>query len=245
MTNLQGNAPNPWIARLLLWMPASIGALLAVMVLAIGAFPLISQLQIQGRQQQEKLAQEQRLPQLRSTLRRTAEQQRLAESQQQRLLELIAGSGDLVTFMAQADREARRHGVELQLYEPNGQQASAAETAAAAQEADPLKPQDAGTRKKRKKKAKERQQAEAEASGDPMLDVGLKRNQVLLSAQGSYPNVLQFLRALEGLGLLVVQSNLNLSTAETAKDSKSTQGAAAGTVQLKVAVTLYSRGGQR
>ena len=244
MTNLQGNAPNPWIARLLLWLPTSIGALLAVMVLAIGAFPLISQLQIQGRQQQEKLAQEQRLPQLRSTLRRTADQQSLAEVQQQRLLELIAGSGDLVTFMAQADREARRHGVELQLYEPNAQP-SAAETAAAAQEADPLKPQDAGTRKKRKKKARDRQQAETAASGDPMLDVGLKRNQLLLSAQGSYPNVLQFLRSLESLGLLVVQSNLSLNAAEAAKDSKTAQGASAGAVQLKLAVTLYSRGSQR
>ena len=184
MTNLQGNAPNPWIARLLLWLPTSAGALIAVLVLALGTFPLMTQLQVQGRQAQEKLAQEQRLPELRSALLRIGEQQRLAESQQQRLLQLIAGSGDLVTFMAQADREARRTGVELQLYEPNNQAADAA-AADAAQGADPLKAQDAGTREKLDKAAGDQKQAAGEANSDPMLKVGLKRNQLLLSARAA------------------------------------------------------------
>ena len=242
MTNLQGNAPNPWIARLLLWLPTSAGALLAALVLALGTFPLMTQLQVQGRQEQEKLAQEQRLPELRSALLRIGEQQRLAESQQQRLLQLIAGSGDLVTFMAQADREARRTGVELQLYEPNNQAADAA-AADAAQGADPLKAQDAGTREKLDKAAGDQKQAAGEANSDPMLKVGLKRNQLLLSARGSYVNLLQFVQALEKLSLLVVQSNLSLNAAEVAKDSKISTAASANSIELKMTVTLYSRKG--
>ena len=68
MTNLQGSAPNPLIPRLLLWVPAGFGGLLALLVLGLGTFPLITQLQIQERQQQEKLAMEQRLPQMRNDL---------------------------------------------------------------------------------------------------------------------------------------------------------------------------------
>ena len=238
MTNLQGSAPNPWIARLLLWVPAGFGGLLALGVLALGTVPLISQLQMQGRQHEEKLALEERLPEIRRDLARIASQQQRAASQQQRVLQLIAGSGDLATFMAQADREARRHGVELNLYEPD---AAAAEAAAEAEakEADPLKPQDEGTRKKRKKKAKSRKQAEQAAKTNPLAEAGLSKTQLLLSAQGSYPNLLAFVRGLESLNLLVVQSNVTLSSDTTGKTDKG--AAPAGPVQLKMTVTLYSQ----
>lgn len=224
MTNLQGTAPSPLIPRLLLWLPAGIGLLLAVAVLAVGSLPLLSQVQLQQRQHDEKKAQAERLPQLRADLRRAAHDQLRAQQQQQRLLQLIAGSGELVTFMAQVDREARRHGVELQLYEPTT--AVAADNPA---EADPLKAQDKGTRNKRKKRAAEADAAAAAAQVDPLLGAGLRNSQLLLSAKGSYPNLLAFLRAIESLSLLVVQSNLNLAEAQPSP-----------VVELKLAVSLYS-----
>ena len=224
MTNLQGAAPNPLIPRLLLWLPAGVGLLLALAVLAIGSVPLFTQVQLQQRQHDDKTAQEQRLPQLRVDLARVVRDQQRAQQQQQRLLQLIAGSGELVTFMAQLDREARRHGVELQLYEP-----TAAVVADNPDEADPLKAQDKGTRKKRKKKAVEAESAKAASQGDPLLRAGLSNTQLLLSAKGNYPNLLAFLRALESLSLLVVQSNLNLAQAQPSP-----------AVELKLAVSLYS-----
>ena len=238
MTNLQGSAPNPLIPRLLLWVPAGVGGVLALLVLGLGTFPLISQLQIQGRQQQEKLAMEQRLPQMRSDLARLAQDQVLAEQQQQQLLTLIAGSGDLITFMAQADRAARRQGIELQLYEPT----VAAVVSDA--EADPLKGQARGTRKKRDQEAAANDEAAAAANKDPLRKAGLSSTQLLLSAKGRYPNLLAFVRTLEALGLLVVQSNLSLSqgpaedTAAAAAPSQQPQPVPP--VVLKLAIALYS-----
>ncbi|MFZ9282436.1 MAG: hypothetical protein ACO24U_07070, partial [Prochlorococcaceae cyanobacterium] len=143
MSTLQASAQNALIPRLLVWAPAGVGALLALAVLAVGSFPLIAQVQLQGRQVEDKRAQQQQLPQLRADLARTAQQQLLAERQQQQLISLIAGSGELVTFMAQADREARRHGVQLQLFEP-----TAALVPGEGEEVDALKGQKKGTKKK-------------------------------------------------------------------------------------------------
>ncbi|MBM5799611.1 MAG: hypothetical protein FJ077_01960 [Cyanobacteria bacterium K_DeepCast_35m_m2_023] len=224
MTNLQGTAPSPWIPRLLLWTPVALGVLCALGVLGIGTVPLLTQLQLQERQHEEKKAQEERLPQLRVELRRVAVEQQRAEFQQQRLLQLIAGSGELVTFMAQLDREARRLGVELQLYEPT--------TLAAAPNpgaADPLQGQAKGTRERLDQQSAAAKAAAEAANADPLQRAGLRNTQLLLSAKGSYLSLLAFLRAIESLSLLVVQSNLTL-----------TQAAPSPTVEMKMAVSLYS-----
>lgn len=231
MTNLQASSPpNVLIPRLLLWLPAALGGVLALGVLGLGTLPLLSQLQLQERQQAEKKALEERLPQIRLGLRRVAIDQQRAEQRQQRLLQLIDGSGELVTFMAQLDREARRHGVELQLYEPT----SAA--GASPDSSDPLQAQAKGTRQKNQQQQAEASAAAAAAKADPLLGAGLRNTQLLLSARGSYLNLLAFLRAMESLGLLVVQSNLNLNQV------------AAGTgasplVEMKLSVSLYSTKG--
>jgi len=127
--------------RLLLWLPAGLGGLVALLVLGLGAAPLVSQLQLEGRQLEQKQALEQRLPQIRVELSRLVGAQQQAERQQQQVLTLIAGSGELVTFLAQVDRLAQRHRVQLQLFEPTADQ-----PAAATEGADPLKAQAKGTR---------------------------------------------------------------------------------------------------
>ena len=239
MTQAQAPGSNLLVARLLLWVPAGIGALLALAVLALGSIPLYSQLALQGRQVEEKQAQEERLPQLRSELLQLSTQQQQAERQQQQLISLIAGSGELGTFMAQADREARRHGVQLQLYEP-----TAALAGAAPEQVDGLKGQAKGTRKDLEKQAKADQEASAAAKADPMQRAGLQSTKLLLSAKGRYPNLLAFLRALEALSLLVVQSNLNLSEGKpdpaATGGQQSQTGQATAPIELKLAVALYN-----
>ena len=225
MTNLQGSAVNPWITRLLLWGPIGVGGLLAGLTMAFGAVPLITQVQLQSRQQDEKRAQEVRLPQIRADLKRIAIDQQRVEGQQQRLLELIAGSGDLVTFMAQADREAQRHGVVLQLVEPT--QAPAAAEAQAADNKQAAKPAEAG---------------QAAPTGDTLEKAGLSSQQLLLSARGSYPDLLAFLRGLESLSLLVVQTNVSLGQeAQAASTGAKSSPSVTKPPELKLAIKLYSR----
>ncbi|MEB3276798.1 MAG: hypothetical protein VKM92_07520 [Cyanobacteriota bacterium] len=238
MSNRQASAPDPLIPRLLLWVPVGVGAGLALLVLALGSIPLISQLQLQGRLLADKRAQEERLPQLRAELAQVAAQRLVAVRQQQQLITLIAGSGELVTFMALADREARRHGVTLQLFEP-----TTAQAVAAPETVDPLKGQAKGTREQLEKEAS----TKARLPNDPLQKAGLRSTNLLLSAQGRYPNLLAFLRGLEALGLLVVQSNLQLSQGHSqgspgaATPAQATQQAqAVAPIELKLAIALYN-----
>ena len=229
MTNFQGTATPPPAARWLLWAPIAIGGLLAAGVLGIGLVPLVSQLQIQSRQQLDRQAQLQRLPQLRAQTLQVATAQVRAERQQQQLLQLIAGSGQLVTFMAQVDLEAQRQGVQLQLLEPQ----PASEVPGPS---DPLKGQSKGASEQQAQAAEAQRQA---AAADPMQKAGLGVTKLLLSAKGRYPNLLSFLRNLESLGLLVVQSDLSLSQWTAAATPSSPP------VELKLALALYSPAGKK
>jgi len=239
MTNPQASPERLWLYRLLLWIPAGVGGLLALLVLALASFPLLTQLQLQGRQADEKRAQEQRLPELRAQLLRMNTKQQKAERQQQQLIALIAGSGALETFMAQTDREARRHGVALQLIEPTSSSAAVGD-----QEVDALKPQDKGTGQKLDREAQAKKEAQAAAQKDPLLKAGLRSSKLLLSAKGRYPNLLAFLRAMESLDLLVVQSNLNLTQNAPDQPSGGSQpgqkAASIAPVELKLVVALYN-----
>lgn len=228
--------------RLLLWLPAGLGGLVALLVLGLGAAPLVSQLQLEGRQLEQKQALEQRLPQIRVELSRLVGAQQQAERQQQQVLTLIAGSGELVTFLAQVDRLAQRHRVQLQLFEPTADQ-----PAAATEGADPLKAQAKGTR------AQQQSEQQAAPPPDPLQKAGLSSTRLLLSARGTFPDLLAFLRSVESLSLLVVQSNLNLSQAlpdklSTSRTPASTPPGATtatstppgtGLVELKLALALY------
>ena len=228
--------------RLLLWLPAGLGGLVALLVLGLGAAPLVSQLQLEGRQLEQKQALEQRLPQIRVELSRLVGAQQQAERQQQQVLTLIAGSGELVTFLAQVDRLAQRHRVQLQLFEPTADQ-----PAVATEGADPLKAQAKGTR------AQQQNQQQAPAPPDPLQKAGLSSTRLLLSARGTFPDLLAFLRSVESLSLLVVQSNLNLSQVlpdklSTSRTPASTPSGATtatttppgtGLVELKLALALY------
>ena len=220
--------------RLLLWLPAGLGGLVALLVLGLGAAPLISQLQQEGRQLEQKQALEQRLPQIRVAMSRLVGEQQRAERQQQQVLTLIAGSGELVTFLAQVDRLAQRHRVQLQLFEP-----TTAQPAGASEAADPLKAQAKGTRAQQ-----QNQQQATAAPPDPLQKAGLSSSRLLLSARGTFQQLLAFLRAVESLSLLVVQSNLNLNQALTDKPGPSSPPASAPgsgsvLVELKLALALY------
>jgi type IV pilus assembly protein PilO len=232
--------------RLLLRVPIGVGAVLAVLVLGAGVVPQLLKLQADS----ERLAQleeiQGRMPLLRAQIAKTAESQESAERKQQKVLQLIEGSGELVTFLAQLDREASRFGVQLDLYEP--------------MPALPPPPADG-------KKESLKGDQPAPASLSPVEGAGLKAQKILLKARGTYPNLLAFLRATEKLTALVVQSNLSLSAVESPKaapqrtaeggnqkaNQKGNQGSSfsfattpvAAKTELKLTITYYQAGTTR
>lgn len=242
MTNLQDGADrhaSQLQQRLLFGLPIGVGALLAVLVVAVGVVPQWLKLQADS----ERLAQleviQGRIPLLRAQIAKTAENQDAAERKQRKVLQLIEGSGELVTFLAQLDREASRFGVQLDLYEPV---------------AAPPPP----TAERQKDAQRGDQPAPAAAS--PLEAAGLKPQKVLLTAKGPYPDVLAFLRAMEQLTVLVSQSNLSLAAVEPAKapNQPAPQGGnssinrnssiivgtppAAAKTELKLMLTYYKSG---
>lgn len=249
MSNLQDGAhrhANQGRQRLLLGVPIGVGAVLAALVLGVGVVPQWLKLQAES----ERLAQleeiQGRIPLLRAQIAKTAESQAAAERKQLKVLQLIEGSGELVTFLAQLDREASRFGVQLDLYEPLT--------------ALPTLPEDG-------KKESLKGDQPAPATQSPLEGAGLNAQKVLLTARGAYPNVLAFLRATEKLTVLVSQSNLSLTAVESPKAApqpatedgnqkanqkgnqdgsfSSAMAHVAAKTELKLTITYYQAGANR
>jgi type IV pilus assembly protein PilO len=196
-------------ARLLLAGPIALGVGASAVLGGLVLWPQWQQLQLAQGRLAELREMELRLPLIKRQLEREQSGTQTALEQQALVLDLIAGSGSLVTFMAQVDRLAALSGVRLGLYEP------------AAAVGEPTPPERAGANGKSNP---------AVPPPDPLLAPGVSKQEVLLSAAGSYPSLLSFMRQLEKLSVLVVQSNLQLSSEEPAPR-----------LLLKMRVATYSR----
>jgi len=169
MTNLQeGAKPPSKLGRtaLLLGLPISAGLLISAVVVAGGVWQPWSKLREGQNQLHAVRAMQQRLPLLREQRLRQLEAAEKARAQQADLLQLIAGSGELSTFLAQLSREAGAAGVELDLFEPTPHQGARARpgTAAAPPPAEGEAPS---------------------AAKDPLEAQGLSKSSTLLSARGA------------------------------------------------------------
>ena len=219
MTNLQGG-PSARIRRewCLLGLPVAAGALLSLGVVAAVLWPSWQQLQLAQQELDQLEEQRQRIPLLRAQLLKLSDNVQEAEERSRQILGLIAGSGEISTFMAQLSAEAQRSGVVLDGYEPITTSASEAEVA-------PAKPKPA-------------KGEPPPPPPDPLLAPGLQKTSLLLTARGTGPQLLDFLRRLEQLSLLVVQSDLSLR--HETKDAPKPGEAAANTTQLRLNLSLYS-----
>ncbi len=211
--------------QLLFGLPTAVGGVLAAAVLAVVAWPQWQQVQVVRSRAVELRQLETQLPLLAAQLQRERLGSERAQGQQAQVLQLIAGSGTLATFMAQVDRLAARSGVKLSLYEPLAGAAPPPDPKAAGQ---PAKPAD--------------KEAPPRSSADRLLAPGLAKQEVLLSAAGRYPALVAFMRQLEALSVLVVQSNLQLSLEEQKAPPAGTKGPQLPpAVLLKMAVATYTR----
>ena len=200
--------------QVLLGAPVLLGVLLAAGLGGVAVLPRWQQLQAD---QQELLVleeQRERLPLLRRQLDSLEQQRQQADRRNAEILGLIAGSGELATFLAQLSEQAAQTGVQLDGYEP-------------VQAVVP--PVSKGKSKK----------AEDQVPSDPLLAPGLKKTAVLLTARGSGPQLLDFLRRLERLSLLVVQSDLSLKSGSSSKDKDGR--VVVEPTELRLNLGLYAR----
>ena len=228
MTNLQAQQAKTWRELVLtrervLWaVPALVGGLAALGTGLFLMLPSWNKLQEDQAQLTRLTELAQSVPQFRRKIERAERRQSEAQLLQSKLLSLIAGSGDISTFMAQIGVEASRSGVQLDSYEPN-------QTGVPGQQgASPVQPAAAPAAQK------------APEVPDPLLAPGLQKTSLLITAHGPAPNLLTFLRRLEALSLLVVQSDLSLKQAAGAAPA-GPSAAAQGSTTLKLKLGLYSK----
>ena len=236
MTNLQqGAPPRSLLLRngVLIGLPVAAGVVVAGLVALGGVFQPWDQLRRNQLQLDELRGMNVRLPLLRSQRVHQLDQVKTVEDQRSSLLNLLAGSGQISTFLAQLNREAAATGVQLDVFEPV--EAGTAATAAGVKPA--AAPAPAGGNEK-----------EAAPPPDPLEADGLRRTNLLMSARGRYPNLLVFLRRLERLSLLVAQSDLKLdleairAQAQPAANRPAAQAPLIPQVVMKLNLALYSEG---
>lgn len=227
MTNFQA-APPARVSRelILLWTPVALGGVVAIAAAALLLVPAVQQLTSKQQELADLKEQEARLPLLRQQLTQQQEALEVAQQGEKQILQLIAGSGDISTFMAQLSREARSSGVQLDSYEP----VAAPVTTPPAGQKPPAAPATPNPQ----------QSQPAAAPGDPLVAPGLQKTSVLITAKGSGPQLQDFLRRLERLSLLVAQSDLSLKT-EVAQATEAGKTAVSGLTTLKLTLSVYSK----
>ncbi|CAK6690404.1 hypothetical protein VB734_13710 [Synechococcus sp. BA-124 BA4] len=232
MTNLQqGAPPRSLLLRngLLIGLPVAAGVLVAGLVALLGVFQPWNQVRRNQLQLDELRGMSERLPLLRAQRVRQLDQVKTVDGQRSSLLKLIAGSGQISTFLAQLNREATATGVQLDVFEPVEAPAAGGKPASA--------PAPGAAKDK-----------DAAPPSDPLEADGLTRTTLLLSARGRYPNLLVFMRRLERLSLLVAQSDLNLdlesipAQAQPVANRPGAQPQRVPQVVLKLNLALYGEG---
>ncbi|MFM7465303.1 MAG: hypothetical protein ACKO28_07525 [Cyanobium sp.] len=189
------------LRRLWFWSPVVVGGVLAAVLLGSVAVPRwleIGKVQERLRELEQK---EQETLLLQVQTKKAQEDRRKAEQQRQTLIQLVSGTGNLATFLATLDLEARRTGVRLQLYAPTTPAPPPPVTPGAPPAAAGAPPPKVGPDGK----------PLPPPPPDPIKQAGLVRREVLLSARGTYLELLAFLRRMELLDVLVEQSNLALA----------------------------------
>ena len=206
---LAGSRLSP---RQLLLLPLALGGVVALALLGGWVIPQLQKLNEANQRQAQKQATAAGIPLLRQQLDQTITATQRAELQQARLLALIAGSGDLATFLTQVDRQAQRHGVQLDVLQPAKPQAVSGEPTPAA----PAEPP------------------------DPLAGAGLQATQMQLKAVGAYPSLLGFIRAMERLSLLVRQSGFTLQQVGPTAGQAPAAAPAPAPTAMTFTLTLYS-----
>ena len=224
MTNLNGSERS-WKnyltrERVLVGTPLLVGALIGAGLFALAGLPHWLESGERTRRISELKVQEQSLPLIAARVQQ--EQQKLvaAKQQQDLVVNLVAGRGQIETFLTQLSRTATETGVVIERYEP---------ASAAPGVADP--PEQGANN--------QNEQEEDKAQAPPDMK-GYQKTALLLQVRGPYEGVLQFLRAMEQLELLVQPSDLELKAVPPEAKAEGLPAGPART-ELKLRLSFFDK----
>ena len=228
MTNLSSDRPA-WQHRItrervLISIPALLGLVLAGGMFAALGWPALERFDQQRQRIAELESKRNTLPLLESQLKQSDKNLLQVMGQQALLVDLVAGRGQIQTFLAQLSRISEASGVVINLYEPVPVRSPAASNRS-------------GSRNKNKKGARN-----AKASNDPLQSLGYEKSSVLLQVEGPYQGLLKFMRGMEQLELLVQPSDLELTALDdsaNASDASVTIGSPR--TRLKLRLTFFDQ----
>jgi len=202
--------------------PAVLGLTLAAGVFAALGWPAFDRVDQQRQRIAELESKRDTLPLLEAQLKQSDQALKEVKQQQTLLLDLLAGRGQIQTFLAQLSRISAASGVVINLYEP-------------VPVSSPQALNRRGSRDQNNKGV-----ASVQASNDSLQELGYQKSAVLLQAQGPYQGLLQFLRRMEELELLVQPSDLELTALE-APPADEDQPAVIGAhrTRLKLRLTFF------
>lgn len=202
--------------RILLVLPIVMGAGLAVLMLTAGAAPLMVQLKADQEVVDEMLRKREGLAAARQQLEQELVELERLDQKHKRLVNLVAGEGQLRTVLAQLNLLTQRQNVRITAMElqpvvrftppPPPSPPSEAE-----KNADPAEP--------------------PPPPADPLLLTGLEKRSALISLEGRFLDLLAVLRELEKLEVIVLMDDLALLNS----------GANGSQIQLSISMSAYGR----
>ena len=144
------------------------------------------------------------VPVLRQQLAVLMRSQKERGQQLDRLLDLVAGTSELQTFLAGINDLARAHNVEITTTKPGSVERFKASMPV--QSSEQIAPPAAGGGDS------------PEAVGDPLLNRGLEKRSAAITVTGSFQQVLAFMQSLERLEVFVVISEMNAGAEPKVQD---------------------------
>lgn len=205
------------LRRLWLGLPIVACGLVATLLAAGVLLPLALNLRAEMERAQRLQRLQDELMEVNINLARSQASLKQADTQTSKLHNLLVGGGDRGTVLATLDNEAKATGVSLTLYEQNGlvvaPGATPAKPGTPAPGAKPTPP--AGTTAAASGAAAAPGAAPgAAAAPGAFAAQGVVETPLLLSVQGTFPQILAILKRLERLQVLVKQQDLSLAMAE-------------------------------
>ena len=202
MTNFSGiGRPGLWSwltpERAVLVMPILAGVGVSITLLSVVITPLTIRVRQQSEVVEQLTSKAEFVPVLRQQLAALKREQEARDRQLDRLLDLVAGTSELQTLLAELNDMGRLHNVAINSTKPG--EVKRFQPPSPVQARRQLAPPAAGGRDSR-----------AVVSRDPLLNRSLEKRSAALTVTGSFQQVLAFLQSLERLEVFVVISEMNV-----------------------------------
>jgi len=216
--------------HVLLAFPMVVAGLVALALLLVWVLPQWRQQHGLIRNRDAALHKQKQLDQQRQALATARQQVQQQVNRQAQILALIAPTHQLDTMLTALADAARAHNVTLVRYEPRPVVGGAPAAPAAEVGAPGDGPENS-----------EGEQEPDAAAGDPLLVAGLKKQEVLLTFEGGYGDVLAVLQSLELLQPLAVAHDVKLEGRPPSEEQPEDQPRATQTVttRMNLRLTVY------